>query len=108
VPARTALLACAPKKAIMNTATANTDHMYDLALKVHSKGDLERFIERLADDYEVNHEIWENHSVPDFLLALADCSRRSGERGVGSTSLHSAPEFWQHMARLLLGATVVR
>ncbi|HZR34223.1 MAG TPA: hypothetical protein VFA75_02530 [Nevskia sp.] len=92
----------------MNIATLNTDHMYDLALKVQSKGDLERFIEHLADDYEVNHEVWENHSVPDFLMALADCSRRSGERGTGSTSLHSTPEFWQHMARMLLGATVLR
>lgn len=92
----------------MNTASANTDEMYDLALRVHCKGDLERFLERLADDYELNHEVWENRSVPDFLLALADCSRRSSERGAGSISLHSAPEFWQHMARMLLGATVVR
>jgi len=89
----------------MNTAYANTDHMYDLALKVQSKGDLERFIEHLADDYEVNPAVWENHSVPDFLIALADCMRRSGERGSGSP--HSA-EFWQHMARILLGATVVK
>jgi hypothetical protein len=92
----------------MNTATANTDQMYELALKVHSKNDLERFLERLADDYEVNHEVWENHSVPDFLLALADCSRRSSEHGEGILSTHSVPEFWQHMARLLLGATVVK
>lgn len=92
----------------MNIVSANTDQMYSLALQVNSKGDLERFIERLADDYEVNHEVWENHSVPDFLLALADCSRRSSERGEGIKSSHSAPEFWQHMARLLLGATVVK
>lgn len=92
----------------MNTVSANTDQMYSLALRVHSKGDLERFIERLADDYEVNHEVWENHSVPDFLLALADCSRRSSERGSGGVSPHSEAEFWQHMARLLLGATVVK
>jgi hypothetical protein len=90
----------------MITELVTNDQMYELAHKVRSKGELERFIERLAEDYEINHAVWENHSVPDFLLALADCSRRAGD---GAEALASQrADFWQHMARLLLAATVVR
>lgn len=88
------------------TELANNDQMYELAHKVRSKGELERFIERLAEDYEINHAVWENHSVPDFLLALADCSRRAGDST--EAVIVQRADFWQHMARLLLAATVVR
>lgn len=82
--------------------------MYELALRVRSKRDLERFLDRLAEDYELNRVVWENRSVPDFLIALADCSRRSGEVGKGLTPPPGGPELWQYLARLLLGASVVR
>jgi hypothetical protein len=88
----------------MNISTETSDPMYEQALKVQSRSDLERFIDSLADDYHDNGEVWENRSIPDFLTALADCSRRSAP----ATSLQTEPEFWQHMARMLLGATVVR
>lgn len=90
------------------TAVESSDTMYRLALKVSSKRDLERFLEQLAEDYEINREVWENRSVPDFLTALADCSRRSGEAAGASPASHSGPEIWQYLARLLLGASVVR
>ena len=80
------------------------DTMYTEALKVNSRGDLERFLDNLADDYLDNREVWENRSIPDFLTALADCSRRSAPGGAPLTE----QEFWQYMARMMLGATVVR
>ena len=90
------------------TAPENTDTMYRLALRVRSQRDLERFLDRLAEDYEINREVWENHSVPDFLIALADCSRRSEEVSGAASAAQSSPEMWQYLARLLLGASVVR
>ena len=87
-------------------APEHTDEMYQLAQRVRSKRDLEHFVDKLAEDYELNHEVWENHSLPDFLLALADCSRRSEE--LAPTGPAQGPVFWQYMARLLLGASVVR
>ena len=96
----------------LNTMTTiapeNTDAMYQLALQVRSRRDLERFLDRLAEDYEINSEVWENRSVPDFLIALADCSRRSEETARAAASAQSGPELWQYIARLLLGASVVR
>ena len=96
----------------LNTMTAiapeHTDAMYRLALKVRSRRDLERFLDRLAEDYEINREVWENRSVPDFLIALADCSRRSEEVAQATLGAESGPELWQYIARLLLGASVVR
>jgi hypothetical protein len=71
---------------------------------VRSRPDLERFLDNLADDYLDNREVWENRSLPDFLTALADCSRRSAPAGSPQTEA----DFWQYMARMLLGATVVR
>lgn len=88
------------------TAPENTDAMYRLALQVRSRRDLERFLDRLAEDYEINCEVWENRSVPEFLIALADCSRRSEE--TAKAAPQSGPELWQYIARLLLGASVVR
>jgi len=85
------------------TAPEHTDAMYRLAHAVRSRRDLERFLERLAEDYQINRQVWENRSVPDYLTALADCSRRSAEE-VGQ----SGPELWQYIARLLLGASVLR
>ena len=79
-----------------------TDNMYAQALKVRCRSDFERFLDNLADDYLDNREIWENRSVPDFLTSLADCSRRSAPAPLSET------DFWQYMARMLLGATVVR
>jgi hypothetical protein len=92
------------------TAPEHTDAMYRLAQQVRTKRDLEHFVDRLAEDYENNREVWENHSLPDFLLALADCSRRS-EQLVGASLKQEVTDssfFWQYMARLLLGASVVR
>lgn len=88
----------------MITNPETTDIMYAQALKVNSRLDFERFLDNLADDYLDNREVWENRSIPDFLTSLADCSRRSSPRG----ALASDADFWQFMARLLLGATVVR
>jgi len=82
--------------------------MYRLALQVRSKRDLERFLDRLAEDYEINRQVWENRSVPAFLSALADCSRRSEEIARPANAAQSGPELWQYIARLLLGASVVR
>ena len=90
------------------TAPENTDAMYRLALQVRSRRDLERFLDRLAEDYEINREVWENRSVPEFLIALADCSRRSEETAKADAVPQSGPELWQYIARLLLGASVVR
>ncbi len=90
------------------SAPENTDAMYRLAHAVRSRRDLERFLERLAEDYEINREVWENRSVPDFLIALADCSRRSEEVAQATLGAESGPELWQYIARLLLGASVVR
>lgn len=81
-----------------------TDTMYAQAMQVKSRPDLERFLDNLADDYLDNREVWENRSVPDFLTALADCSRRSAP----ASAPLAETEFWQYMARMLLGATVVR
>ena len=96
-----------PLERALNTMTIsapeNTDAMYRLAHAVRSRRDLERFLERLAEDYETNREVWENRSVPDYLTALADCSRRSAEEAG-----QPAPELWQYIARLLLGASVLR
>jgi hypothetical protein len=86
----------------------NTDAMYQLALKVRTQRDLERFLDRLAEDYETNRQVWENRSVPDFLTALADCSRRSEEVARPAGFPRSSPELWQYIARLFLGASVVR
>jgi hypothetical protein len=95
---------------MMTTAPEHTDEMYRLAQKVRTKRDLEHFVDRLAEDYESNREVWENHSLPDFLLALADCSRRSEElvTAVPQQGTEESGFFWQYMARLLLGASVVR
>jgi hypothetical protein len=82
--------------------------MYQQALKVQSKADLERFLDNLADDYHDNREVWENRSIPDFLTALADCSRRSVPSDTLDGEPLGEPLFWQHMARLMLGATVLR
>jgi hypothetical protein len=95
-------------KTMTITAPEHTDAMYRLALKVRSRRDLERFLDRLAEDYEINREVWENRSVPDFLIALADCSRRSEEVAHATAAAESGPELWQYIARLLLGASVVR
>jgi hypothetical protein len=85
------------------------DTMYELAMKVDSKNDFEEFVERLAEDYEVNRDVWENHSVPDFLTALADCSRRAGQaEALNNPSPEAEHASWQRLARLLLGATVLR
>jgi hypothetical protein len=86
------------------------DTMYELAMKVDSKSDFEDFVERLVEDYEVNRDVWENRSVPEFLTSLADCSRRAGQAEAFSNPSHEESEHasWQRMARLLLGATVVR
>lgn len=93
----------------MNAIThEHTDAMYRLAIEVRSKRDLERFLDKLAEDYEINREVWENRSVPDFLIALADCSRRSEESAKAAAAPQSGPELWQYIARLLLGASVVR
>jgi hypothetical protein len=92
---------------MMTNAAATTDRMYELALGVRSRGDFVRFLESLAEDYELNQVVWENHSVPEFLLALADCSRRAGESAEAAPP-RSGSEFWQHVACLLLGASVVR
>jgi hypothetical protein len=89
-------------------APEEADAMVRLALKVRSKRDLERFLERLAEDYQINRKVWENRSVPDFLTALADCSRRSEEMTKAGSAPPSGPELWQYMARLFLGASVVR
>ena len=88
----------------MITNPETTDNMYEQALKVRSRPDLERFLDNLADDYHDNREIWENRSIPDFLTALADCSRRAAPAGPPPADT----DFWQYMARMLLGATVVR
>lgn len=88
----------------MITSPETTDNMYTQALKVNSRSDFERFLDNLADDYLDNREVWENRSIPDFLTSLADCSRRSSPAGAPS----SDADFWQYMARMLLGATVVR
>jgi hypothetical protein len=88
----------------MIASPESTDTMYTQALKVRSRSDLERFLDNLADDYLDNREVWENRSIPDFLTALADCSRRSAPPGAPLAET----EFWQYMARMLLGATVVR
>lgn len=95
-------------KTMTITATENTDAMYGLALRVRSQRDLERFLDRLAQDYETNREVWENRSVPDFLIALADCSRRSEDVSKRALAQQSGPELWQYIARLFLGASVVR
>jgi hypothetical protein len=95
------------RKLDMIIVPAHSDEMYELAHRVRSKRDLERFLDRLAEDYELNRAVWENRSVPDFLSALADCSRRTGETGSGTVP-PAGPAFWQYMARLLLGASVVR
>lgn len=85
------------------------DTMYELAMKVESKSDFEDFVERLAEDYEVNRDVWENRSVPEFLTALADCSRRAGQaEALTSPSPEAGNASWQRLARLLLGATVLR
>ncbi len=84
-----------------------TDTMYELALKVRSKSDFERFVDRLSNDYEINAAVWENHSVPEFLAALAECSRRSAFDGNGDQAPQNQVE-WQGLARLMLGATVLR
>jgi hypothetical protein len=95
----------------MNTAMINneiTDTMYELALKVRSKADFERFVDRLSNDYDLNGAVWENHSVPEFLAALAECSRRSPFAAeLPPVGVQQSVE-WQGMARLLLGATVLR
>ena len=86
-----------------------TDTMYELALKVRSKSDFERFVDRLSNDFEINGAVWENHSVPEFLAALAECSRRSAFAGEMSAA-EAMPRTveWQGLARLLLGASVLR
>ncbi|MDR3414809.1 MAG: hypothetical protein P4L83_01365 [Nevskia sp.] len=89
-------------------APANTDAVYELALRVRSKRDLERFLDRLAEDYETNREVWENRSIPDFLISLADCSRRSEYVGTPGAESTSSGDYWQYMACLMLGASVVR
>jgi len=89
-------------------APANTDAVYEMALRVRSKRDLERFLDRLAEDYETNREVWENRSIPDFLIALADCSRRSENGDTPAAEPKTSADFWQYMACLLLGASVVR
>lgn len=93
----------------MTISSEVPDVMYERALHVATKRDLESFLEHLADDYQHNHEVWENRSVPDFLTALADCSRRSGQAGVSAVAPPQLdPAVWQYLACLLLGATVVR
>jgi hypothetical protein len=86
----------------------STDAVYEMALRVRSKRDLERFLERLAEDYETNREVWENRSIPDFLTALADCSRRSEYAEERIHEPQKPADIYQQMACLMLGASVVR
>jgi hypothetical protein len=85
-----------------------TDTMYELALRVRSKNDFERFVDRLSNDFEINGAVWENHSVPEFLAALAECSRRSAFAGELPPGAMPQTVEWQGLARLLLGASVLR
>jgi hypothetical protein len=87
----------------------NTDAMYKLAAEVSSKHDLQRFADRLADDYVANGEVWVNHSIPDFLRAFAVCLLRA-ERATASGELPQGTQLvsWQYLARLLLASSVAR
>lgn len=88
---------------------AITDSMYRLAREVSNKRDFEVFVDSLAADFEINREVWENQSVPEFLLGLADCLRRStAEPAPHTAQSNAAIASWQYLACLLLGASVVR
>jgi hypothetical protein len=65
-------------------------------------------VDRLSNDFEINGAVWENHSVPEFLAALAECSRRSAFAGEMSVGMSAQTVEWQGLARLLLGASVLR
>lgn len=94
---------------MLSAPAAKTDSMYRLAVAVASKKDLQRFVDGLADDYAANGAVWVNHSIPDFLRALACCLRLADGMAVrGEAAQATPPADWQYIARALLAASVAR
>ncbi len=73
---------------------------------VQTYSDFVRFLGRMSKDYDGSgHREWENHTLGDFLAALARYAHDYPQTFINSGTTMPDPPDWTTVAGLLYGAT---